>query len=96
MHLINASTTLLYLEQRRIKHKEIIMSRSKNKEKKKDLERKIREEELLKEKRVETWETYKNSKNPRDRKLAVLGKAGEFISSEINLQYFALTFNVDS
>lgn len=56
------------------------MSRSKNKEKKKDLERKIREEELLKEKRVETWNTYSNSKNPRDRKLAKLGKAGKFIS----------------
>ena len=54
------------------------MPRSKNKEKKRDVERKIREEELLKEKRVETWNTYKNSENPRDRKLAELGTAGKF------------------
>ena len=54
------------------------MSRSKKREKKKDLERKIREEELLKEKRSEAWSTYSNSENPRDRRLAVLGTAGKF------------------
>lgn len=71
------------------------MSRSKKREKKKDLERKIREEELLKEKRSEAWSTYSNSENPRDRRLAELGTAGKFRSSEINLHCVGLTFNLD-
>lgn len=54
------------------------MPRSKNKEKQKGLERRIREEEELKVKRSKAWSTYSNSENPRDRRLAELGPVGKF------------------